>query len=243
MTIPWLDPTCVEFPPTYQALEEPNGLLAAGGALTPEWLLSAYQRGIFPWYNQGDPILWWSPAPRMVIYPDQLHVSRSLRKAIKKLDITVTMNRDFNGVITACSDPRSEPIDQNAGHTWISSEMVQAYNRLHRLNYAHSVEVWSKGELVGGLYGVALGSVFFGESMFSRMTNASKIALSYLSHYLVGLNFKLIDCQVYNDHLASLGGVQISREAFENKLTQSIATPTSTDFQHDWSAKTLLSPL
>lgn len=243
MTLPWLDPSHIGFPPTHQALDEPNGLLAAGGALTPEWLLSAYQKGIFPWYNEGDPILWWSPAPRMVIYPKELHISRSLRKAIRKLDYTVTINHDFNGVISACSEPRSEQGGEDSGDTWISPDMHQAYNRLHRLGFAHSVEVWQERRLVGGLYGVALGQVFFGESMFSRINDASKIAISYLARYITDLDYQLIDCQVHNPHLESLGGIEISRENFEDTLAKYARLANSLKHQNQWQAKTLLLPL
>ena len=242
MTLPWLDSAHIGFPPTHQALNEPNGLLAAGGALTPEWLLCAYQQGIFPWYNEGDPILWWSPAPRMVIYPAELHMSRSLRKAIRKLDYTVTINHDFDGVISACSDPRPAQGGEDAGDTWINPEMLRAYNRLHRLGFAHSVEVWQDKQLVGGLYGIAIGQVFFGESMFSRVNNASKIAIGHLAHYLREIDYRLIDCQVHNSHLESLGGVEITREDFENTLSKHAQLPNSPNYQQHWQAKTLLSP-
>jgi len=243
MSLLWLDPDKIGFPPTSVALDEPNGLLAAGGALTPNWLLCAYQRGIFPWYNEGDPVLWWSPAPRMVIYPKDLHISRSLRKAINKLAYTVTINRDFNGVINACSEPRpAKTIDEQEDGTWISPDMLQAYNRLHRLGYAHSVEVWQQGSLVGGLYGVAIGRVFFGESMFSRISNGSKIAISYLAHYLAQLDYQLIDCQLHNPHLESLGGIEIERELFENTLAQHARLPNEPSHRSHWQAKTLLNP-
>lgn len=244
MTLMWLDPSMVGFPPTSQALDEPNGLLAAGGALTPQWLLCAYQRGIFPWYNKGDPILWWSPAPRMVIYPKDLHISRSLRKAINKTNYTVTINHDFNGVISACSEPRpSQTSESHGDDTWISPDMLKAYNRLHRLGYAHSVEVWQENILVGGLYGLALGQVFFGESMFSRISNASKIAISHLAYHLVELGYQLIDCQVHNPHLESLGGVEIERELFEKILENHVQLPNRADYSRQWQKKTLLKPL
>lgn len=243
MDLPWLDPLRVAFPPTCQSFDEPNGLLAAGGGLTPEWLITAYQHGIFPWYNEGDPILWWSPAPRMVIYPPTLHISRSLRKAIRKSEAVVTINHDFNGVINACSEPRPAQDNEEDIATWISQDMKQAYNRLHRLGYAHSVEVWENGQLIGGLYGIAIGRVFFGESMFSRVNNASKIAIAYLAHYLTTLKYELIDCQVHNDHLASLGGEQISRESFEALLTKHAQLPNSQEYQQHWQLKTLICPL
>lgn len=240
MTLTWLDPSGVGFPSTSKALNDPNGLLAAGGALTPQWLLCAYQRGIFPWYNEGDPILWWSPTPRMVIYPKDLHISRSLRKTISKLDYTVTINHDFNGVITACSGPRvSQGAENHGDGTWISSDILNAYNRLHRLGFAHSVEVWQENTLVGGLYGLALGQIFFGESMFSRISNASKIAISHLAHYLTELDYQLIDCQVYNPHLESLGGVEIERELFENTLSRYAQLPNPAEYAQHWRPKTL----
>lgn len=215
MTLPWLEHPV--FPATHQALVEPNGLLAAGGELTVEWLLAAYRRGIFPWFNEGDPILWWSPSPRLVFYPDQVHISRSLRKVLKKGGFRVSINRDFAGVITHCAELKRKPYQEEA-ETWITAEINQAYIDLHRAGYAHSVEVWREEELVGGLYGVALGKVFFGESMFSKMTNGSKIAISYLAEWLKQWHYRLIDCQVSNAHLLSLGAVEISRPAFEGLL-------------------------
>lgn len=250
MRLSWLDPSFIQFPETSQALDEPNGLLAAGGALTPEWLLAAYQRGIFPWFNEGDPILWWTPSPRMVIYPHQLHISRSLRKQLKKADFRVSINTAFNAVIDACSAPREQSQDLSlddpsvtSATTWISPSMASAYNQLHYLGYAHSIEIWqtktseSPELLVGGLYGIALGKVFFGESMFSRATNGSKIALVYLVEHLKQWQYKLIDCQVYNDHLSSLGAIEIDRYSFEQALNQHIpplVPPKSSVRREEW---------
>lgn len=201
------------FPPTTQALSNPPGLLAAGGALTPEWLLTAYERGIFPWYSDGEPILWWSPEPRMVLLPGEMHLSRSLRKAYRKAPATITLNSAFTRVIEACQAPRA----RQPG-TWISAPMRDAYTELHRLGWAHSIEVWRDEELIGGLYGVGIEGVFFGESMFSRRTNGSKLALLALQEAALLQSLHLIDCQVYNDHLASLGAREVERPWFEQHL-------------------------
>jgi len=204
------------FPPLDKAIDEPNGLLAIGGDLTPTRLLNAYRQGVFPWYSSAQPILWWSPDPRLVLYPGRLHVSRSLRKSLRK-PFEVSLDRDFPGVIRACAAPRQDEDDPG---TWITSEMMAAYIRLHRLGHAHSVEVWLEGELVGGLYGVAIGAVFFGESMFSRRRDASKIALVHLTRQLADWGYRLIDCQVYSEHLVSLGAEEIPRKAFAHLLNQ-----------------------
>ena len=208
MAIPWLgarDP----FPPVEQALDEPNGLLAAGGDLSPERLLDAYAHGIFPWFNDGDPVLWWSPEPRMVLVPSELHLSRSLRKVIRSGAFTVTFDRAFEDVVDGCAAPRP-----NQDGTWITGQMKRAYSELARLGFAHSVEAWEATELAGGLYGVALGRVFYGESMFSRRSNASKVALAYLARQLERWGFALIDCQMSTEHLASLGAREIPRRHF-----------------------------
>ncbi len=218
MRLPWLDPSRIAFPDTSQALSDPNGLLAAGGALSQEWLVKAYQQGIFPWFNEGDPILWWTPSPRMVLYPHQLHLSKSLRKVLRKGGFKVTINRAFNEVIHACSEPRDSAGEEPG--SWITPAMMDAYIELHKAGYSHSVEVWQEQDLVGGLYGLALGHVFFGESMFSRMTNGSKIAMAYLVEHLKQWQYKLIDCQVYNDHLSSLGAIEIDRLSFEQLIHQ-----------------------
>ncbi|MGH1485929.1 MAG: leucyl/phenylalanyl-tRNA--protein transferase [Cellvibrionaceae bacterium] len=213
MKLAWLDTQEPDFPETSQALSEPNGLLAAGGQLSVDWLLAAYQKGIFPWFNEDDPILWWTPSPRMVLYPHQLHISRSLRKALRKQDFEVTINRDFMAIIDHCAASRSG--GQGLPETWITPEMRQAYIDLNQSGYAHSIEVWRDQQLIGGLYGIALGKVFFGESMFSKATNGSKIAISHLVEWLKQWQYKLIDCQVYNDHLSSLGAIEIDRHTFE----------------------------
>lgn len=206
--IPWLGDHPA-FPPLSRALREPNGLLAAGGALTPEWLLAAYRRGIFPWFNEGEPILWWSPNPRMVVFPDEVRITRSLRKTLRKGHYEVRLDHDFAAVIRACAAPR-EP----GGRTWITPDIQSAYIRMHQLGYAHSVETYIDGELAGGLYGMALGQAFFGESMFSRRTDASKIAFAHLTRFLEQRNFRVLDCQMTTQHLASLGGREIARETF-----------------------------
>jgi leucyl/phenylalanyl-tRNA--protein transferase len=201
------------FPDVAEALEEPNGLLAVGGCLSPERLESAYRRGIFPWFGEGEPILWWSPNPRMVLRPEALKVSRSLRKAMKKERFNLGYDRCFDAVIGACAEPRSD-----ANGTWITAEMTRAYLQLHRLGMAHSFEVWAEGRLVGGLYGVAVGQVFFGESMFHRVSNASKAALVYAAECLQNWGFRLIDCQLHTEHLASMGAHEIARDEFVRLL-------------------------
>ena len=207
----WLEPDSdpAKFPDPAYALEEPNGLLAAGGDLSPARLLNAYRQGIFPWYSDGQPILWWSPNPRAVLYPDQLRISRSLHKRLHKRPFLVTLDTAFSAVIEACSEPRS-----GTDGTWITEEMKQAYLELHRIGFAHSIECWEEDELVGGLYGVSMGKVFFGESMFSRRTDASKIGFAHLVEQLKKWDFGLIDCQIQSAHLTSLGAEDISRDEF-----------------------------
>ena len=196
----------IEFPKVEEADEE--GLLAIGGDLSVARLLLAYQSGIFPWFNSGDPVLWWSPDPRFVLFPEKLKVSKSMKQVLKKSDFTVTVNQDFMGVIKACSLAKRE----GQSGTWITDAMVQAYIELHQLGYAKSVEVWQEEELVGGLYGLDLDNgVFCGESMFAKVSNASKVA--FIS-FRQNTNYKLIDCQVYTNHLESLGAEDISREDF-----------------------------
>lgn len=214
INLPWLDTNDLAFPPTSEALAEPNGLLAVGGDLTPARILHAYQLGIFPWYSEDQPILWWSPNPRLVIKPNLIHISKSLRKLLKKNNFRVTADQQFSAVLKACAEPRD--ID-NPG-TWITPEMAQAYQDLHKLGHAHSIEVWEHEMLVGGLYGLSLGQVFFGESMFSIADNASKVALVYLCSQLQQWGFQLIDCQVESDHLISLGAANIPRKEFEQYL-------------------------
>ncbi|WP_090720456.1 leucyl/phenylalanyl-tRNA--protein transferase [Nitrosomonas sp. Nm166] len=201
------------FPPLENALTEPNGLLAVGGDLSPRRLLEAYSRGIFPWFNDGEPILWWSPNPRMVLFPDELKISRSLRKVLKKNHYQIRTDYSFGQVMQACASPR-----KGQTGTWIHPQMIAAYTALHEMGLAHSIETWMDGVLVGGLYGVSLGKVFFGESMFSRVPNASKIALVHLIKQLQYWKFGLIDCQVKTDHLASLGAREISRMEFSQRL-------------------------
>lgn len=211
MPLPWLDPRNDDqpFPAPNRALLEPNGLLAAGGSLSPRRLLQGYRQGIFPWYSPGQPILWWSPNPRLVLFPEGFNLSRSLRKTLRHGPFTVTADAAFDAVIDACAAPRAP-----GEGTWITPEMRRAYCRLHRSGYAHSIETWLHDELMGGLYGVAVGRVFYGESMFSRTSNASKVALAALAAQLRRWNFALIDCQMRTDHLLRLGAVDIPREIF-----------------------------
>ena len=217
--IPWLGRAHV-FPPLERALAEPNGLLAAGGDLSPARLLAAYRVGIFPWFGEDDPILWWSPHPRMVLYPAELKVSRSLRKSLRRGDYEVRVDTSFEAVMAACAAPRS-----GQPGTWITSRMLDAYCALARRGYAHSVETWRDDVLIGGLYGVALGKAFFGESMFARATDASKIALVHLVRQLERWQFGLIDCQMRTAHLASLGARDIPRARFSRELEQLVNYP------------------
>ncbi len=217
----WLHPDPDSpFPPVEHALRDPDGLLAIGGDLTPQRLLRAYRAGIFPWYSEGQPILWWSPDPRMVLLPGALHVSRSLCKTLRRQRFRLSMDQAFEEVITACAAPRRD----DAG-TWITDEMRIAYCRLHQRGHAHSVEAWQAGELVGGLYGVALGGVFFGESMFSRVSDASKVAFVHLVRQLERWGFGLVDCQVHTGHLARLGARPIPRTEFMQRLRAGLALP------------------
>lgn len=210
--IPWLDGE-PDFPPVDSALHEPDGLLAAGGRLDPDWLIAAYERGIFPWFGPEDPILWWSPDPRMVLLPSAVRVSRSLRRRLRRGEFEIRFDTDFAAVIRACAQPR-EP----GGGTWIVPAIQRAYLRMHELGHAHSVEAYADGGLVGGLYGIALGKVFFGESMFARVTDASKVALAHLARFLELRGFELIDCQMSTDHLRSMGGFEIARGDFARRL-------------------------
>jgi leucyl/phenylalanyl-tRNA---protein transferase len=213
----WLSRTDApdRFPPPSAALTEPNGLLAAGGDLAPERLLNAYVRGIFPWYEEGQPILWWSPDPRAVLWLDELHISRSLHRSLIKGGFEVRFDTAFEAVIAGCAAPRSY-----TDATWITADMTAAYTRLHRLGWAHSIETWRRGELVGGMYGVAIGRVFFGESMFSRVSDASKVALVRLVERLKERQFVLIDCQVASAHTLSLGARNIPRREFLAQLSE-----------------------
>lgn len=207
--IPWLEADA-PFPPVSAALSDPNGLLCAGADLSPQRLVAAYRRGIFPWYSPGEPVLWWSPDPRMVLFPDRLKISRSLAKTLKNADYAIRLDTAFDRVIAACA---ATPRAGQSG-TWISAEMQAAYLRLHGLGIAHSVETWHAGQLVGGLYGIAIGRAFFGESMFSHRSDSSKIALAHLCAYLAARGFGIIDCQMETQHLASLGARPISRDDF-----------------------------
>jgi leucyl/phenylalanyl-tRNA--protein transferase len=202
-----------DFPPLEQALEHPDGLLAVGGTLSINRLICAYSQGIFPWYSDDEPILWWAPSQRLVLFPEALKISRSLAKTIRKQKFSVSLDNNFQEVIEACAAPRD-----NQPGTWITADMQNAYYKLHQHRLAHSVEAWYEGRLVGGLYGVALGKVFFGESMFTRMTDASKVAFVHLVKQLQIWGYELIDCQVYTRHLESLGAVEISRTEFSNLL-------------------------
>lgn len=201
------------FPAVNQALDEPNGLLAVGGCLSPRRLQNAYRQGVFPWYSMGEPILWWSPDPRLVLWPEQLVVSRSLRKLFGRNAFRFSFDRAFDAVLDACAEPRAY-----ASGTWITPSMKQAYGDLHRLGIAHSFEAWQDGALVGGLYGVAIGRVFYGESMFHRVSNASKVAFAWAVEVLQHWDYALIDCQVHTPHLERFGAVEIPRAEFVGLL-------------------------
>jgi len=218
-TITWLSPQDApeRFPPLERALDEPAGLLAAGGDLSPARLLAAYQRGIFPWYSPGQPVLWWSPDPRAVLFPSEFHLTRSLAKTLRNRGFETTIDRDFPAVIAACAAPRAHSVG-----TWITEEMKAAYVELHRAGFAHSFETYSGGALVGGLYGVRLGGVFFGESMFSRERDASKSALAHLVQLCLSDGIALIDCQLPSRHLHSLGARQIPRAQFQALLREHV---------------------
>jgi leucyl/phenylalanyl-tRNA---protein transferase len=217
------------FPPVQYALEEPNGLLAVGGCLSPTRIINAYKQGIFPWFNPDEPILWWSPNPRLILLPQNLYISRRLAKTIRSGKFNFTIDTAFAEVIDSCSQPR-----RYANGTWISDGIKQAYTELHRLGFAHSAETWLNGELVGGLYGVALGQVFFGESMFHKSTDASKVAFAQLVQRLQQWRYQLIDCQMYTEHLASLGAREINREDFTQQLNRyTPLSPSETAWQQE----------
>lgn len=216
------------FPAVARALTQPNGLLAAGGDLSASRLLEAYRNGIFPWFSPGDPILWWSPDPRMVLLPSEFKLSASLRKTLKRGNFEVRSNHAFEQVVRACAAPR-----KGENGTWIVEEMIAAYCELHRLRHAHSVEVWMEGELVGGLYGVAIGKMFYGESMFSHRTDGSKIAFAHMARQLERWDFGMIDCQMYTPHLASLGARAIPRAEFIAHLQDLINCEPVKHFQFD----------
>jgi leucyl/phenylalanyl-tRNA--protein transferase len=220
--IPWLDRN-MSFPPLEAALAEPNGLIAAGGDLSSERLLAAYRQGIFPWFSEGQPILWWSPDPRMVLFPEELRISRSLAKRLRRKDYEIRVDTAFREVMQACATvPR-----RGQDGTWITSEIIGAYCRLHELGHAHSVETWIDGKLAGAIYGVAIGHMFYGESMFHQVADASKIALVHLVRHLQKKGFGMMDCQMWTEHLASLGGREIPRIEFSRKLTELINSPVS----------------
>jgi len=220
--LPWLaeDSPPEALPPADAASTQPNGLLAVGGSLEPDWLLHAYTHGAFPWYNPGEPILWWSPDPRAILKPRDLKISRSLRRSIRNRGYRVAADTDFASVIYSCAQPR----DGVAG-TWITRQMKSAYCRLHSMGYAHCFEAWQDDELVGGLYGVAIGRVFFGESMFARATDASKVAFAAAVRYLAQRDFRLIDCQVESPHMTSLGATLIRRTEFVALLDRHCSDP------------------
>lgn len=217
--IPWLE-NDTPFPPSVRALREPNGLLAAGGTLSPERLLDAYRCGIFPWYSEGQPVLWWTPDPRMVLFPAEFRLPRSLAKRMRRRDYEVRVDTAFEAVMRACAAPRSD----EAG-TWITGDMIKAYCTLHRMGHAHSVETWIDGELAGGLYGIALGRMFYGESMFTLAPDASKIALAILVRRLEERQFGMIDCQMNTAHLARFGAREISRDDFSRRLAELVNCP------------------
>ncbi len=221
--IPWLE-SSDPFPPLERALAEPDGLLAAGADLTPARLLTAYQSGIFPWYSAGQPVLWWSPDPRMVLFPAEFRMPRSLAKRLRRRDYEIRVDTAFESVMRACAAPRSD-----AAGTWITTDMIAAYCELHRLGHAHSVETWISGELTGGLYGIALGRVFYGESMFTKMADASKIALAHLVHRLKSRQFGIIDCQMNTAHLARFGAREIPRHDFSRHLVELVNYPQTDD--------------
>ncbi|MBA3008773.1 MAG: leucyl/phenylalanyl-tRNA--protein transferase [Proteobacteria bacterium] len=223
-----------EFPPAW--LARSDGLLCIGGDLRIERLLLAYQNGIFPWFSKNEPLLWWSPDPRLVLFPEAIKISRSLKKKIKQTPFRITVDNDFEQTIVSCAQPR------RGGHngTWLVEEMIDAYIRLHKHGYAHSIETWHGNSLVGGLYGVCLGGIFFGESMFSNERDASKIALSALTAFLTLHGFDMIDCQVTSHHLLNMGAVEISRDAFLKRLIPSTARRMNPDM---WDPSRLLDPL
>lgn len=229
MPIPWLGQNPLRFPDPDSALDSPDGLLAVGGDLSPSRLLAAYAQGIFPWYNPGDPLLWWSPSQRCVIQPARFSLSRSLRKTLRHAGFDISMDHCFDQVIQACAAPRTY-----ADGTWIVPEMQAAYLRLHALGQAHSVEVWHDSELVGGLYGVALGRLFCGESMFSTRRDSSKVALAYLCAQLHAWGFGLIDCQMHTPHLQSLGAYALSRTEYLARISELLRQKAAMPERQHW---------
>ena len=223
INLPWLDPydPNAPFPHPQSALKDPEGLVAAGGDLKSARLLRAYHEGLFPWYEEDQPILWWSPNPRGVLYPKDFIAHKSLLRALKKSHWKISYDQSFSEVMKACAEPRN-----NSRGTWITDDMLEAYTNLHKSNHAHSLEVCSEsGELIGGVYGISIGSIFFGESMFSRATNASKVALLYLSAYLDSWGYKIIDTQLPSAHLTSLGGSEITRDNYLSQLQKFTTQP------------------
>ncbi|WP_183166931.1 leucyl/phenylalanyl-tRNA--protein transferase [Azomonas macrocytogenes] len=216
----WLKCNDLHFPPLEAALAEPNGLLAAGGDLSPERLIAAYRHGCFPWYQEGQPLMWWSPDPRTVLGLDELHISRSLSKRIRSGSYQVSFDQSFSEVICECAGPRNY-----TNGTWITDAMQVAYQQLHEMGIAHSVEVWQEDRLVGGLYGLAMGQLFFGESMFSRANDASKVGFVALIEYLKARGFMLVDCQMHTQHLTSFGARSISRGQFKCVLNEYLGKP------------------
>ena len=218
----WLDPRdeSGRFPDVSLALTEPDGLLAIGGSLSPARLEAAYRQGIFPWYNEDQPILWWAPNPRTVLFPERIYISRSLRKILRQGRFEISFDLAFDQVVEACQQPR-----RHESGTWITAEMRAAYGEMHRLGHGHSIECWQQGRLVGGMYGLAFGKVFYGESMFSRQRDASKVVMVYLARQLQQWGYGLIDCQVASPHLFSMGAEEIPREEFMHHLQQLTTQP------------------
>jgi leucyl/phenylalanyl-tRNA--protein transferase len=208
-----------------------DGLLAAGGNLESHTLLEAYRNGIFPWFNEDQPILWWSPDPRAVLFPEDIHISRSLRRFIRNTELTLSCDRDFKGVLEGCAQSRAQ---QSEPGTWITGEMKSAYNRLFENQHAHSIEVWQQDQLVGGLYGVSIGKMFFAESMFSTVDNASKLALVSVCKQLHQAGFELIDCQVSSPHLLTMGARELGRDEYLDRLEQAVVPPTDQAAWTSW---------
>lgn len=223
----WIPKDSLAFPPLERALRQPNGLLALGGDLCAQRLVAAYRHGCFPWYAEGQPLMWWSPDPRTVLFPQELHVSRSLQKTLNRGHFQITYDQAFEEVISACAAPRSYD-----NGTWITTDMQAAYTQLHQQGHAHSVEVWHEQQLVGGLYGIAMGRLFFGESMFARMNDASKAGFVTLVRDLQAAGFVLVDCQMPTDHLARFGARDISRSAFKGYLDTYLDQASSMQWTH-----------
>ncbi|PSF04947.1 leucyl/phenylalanyl-tRNA--protein transferase [Marinobacter fuscus] len=227
-SLPWLDPDQLWFPPAHEALEEPDGLLALGGDLSPERLVLAYRNGIFPWFSDDQPILWWSPDPRCVLFPGEIHISRSLRRTLNQQRFYLTTDQCFGRVIRLCGSTRAEG-------TWITADMLAAYSELHQRGIAHSIEIWNRNhELAGGMYGLAIGRCFFGESMFSLETNASKVLMVHLARQLEQWGYQIMDCQVESDHLISMGARCIPRAEFLSILRTSIQQQGPKDWHLNW---------